>query len=140
MTATLGYQRGDLCHREYLPVYLGEEAVYLDAMGMIVTTPVLDQVNCQGVLSPIFQTIDGRLIQAYPQIVEVKMTLSKPGKLFAVLSVRIQGFAWKTALQLNFNLDGQVRDSLLRNAPVPAPSEDLGTRPAGTMGTLALSE
>ena len=31
------------------------------------------------------------------------------GKLLAVLSVRNQGFAWKTALQLNFNLDGQVR-------------------------------
>ena len=61
-------------------------------------------------------------------------------KLLAVLSVRNQGFAWKTALQLNFNLDGQVRDSVLRNAPAPAPSEDLGTRPAGTMGTLALSE
>ena len=46
VTATLGYQRGDLCRTEYLPVYLGEEAVYLDAMGMIVTTPVLDQVDC----------------------------------------------------------------------------------------------
>ena len=50
-------------------------------MGMIVKTPVLDQVSCQGVFTPIFQTTDGRLIQANPQIVEVKMTLSKPENL-----------------------------------------------------------
>ena len=50
-------------------------------MGMIVTNPVLDQVNCQGIFTPIFQTIDGRLIQANPQISEVKITLSKPENL-----------------------------------------------------------
>ena len=44
-------------------------------------------------------------------------TLNIIAKLLAVLSVRNQGFAWKTALQLNFNLSSQVRDSLLRNAP-----------------------
>ena len=247
---TLGYTRGNLCHTEYLPVYLGEEAVYLDVMGMIVTTPVLDQVDCRGVFTPIFETIDGRLVQANPQIIEVKMAISKPEnlgfheapldhiedtesllytkaefeayseflhasrarkaittaitrkycastascgsyqpsepgifnldtlitdvkdtldwkqwlisylqtggqyasiiilavwvlkiilKLLAVLSMRNQGFAWKTAVQLNFNLAGQVRDTLLRNAPAPVPSENLGLRPAG-IGTLVLSE
>ena len=77
----MGYQRGDLCHTDYLPVYLGEEAVYLDAMGMIVTTPVLDQVDCKSIFTPIFQTVDGRLIQANPQTVEVKMAISKPENL-----------------------------------------------------------
>ena len=77
----MGYTRGNLCHTEYLPVYLGEEAVYLDVMGMIVTTPVLDQVDCPGVFTPIFETIDGRLVQANPQIVEVKMAISKPENL-----------------------------------------------------------
>ena len=67
-------------------------------------------------------------------------TVKIGAKLIAVLSVRNQGFAWKTALQLNFNLVGQVRDSLLKNAPTPATPEDLGTRPTGTMGTLVLSE
>ena len=67
-------------------------------------------------------------------------TLKIIAKLLVVLSVRNQGFAWKTALQLNFNLSSQVRDSLLRNAPLPAPSEDLGTRLTGTMGTLVLSK
>ena len=81
VTATLGYHRGDLCHTEYLPVYLGEEAVYLDAMGMIVTNPVLEQVSCQRILTPIFRATDGRLIQANPQIVEVKISLSKPENL-----------------------------------------------------------
>ena len=81
MTTTLGYQRGDLCTTEYLPVYQGEEAVYLDDMGMIVTTPVLDQVDCRGIFTPIFQTTDGRLIQANPQVVEVKMAISKPENL-----------------------------------------------------------
>ena len=60
---------------DYLPVYLGEE---LDAMGMIVTTPVLDQVYCKGIFTPIFQATDSRLIQANPQIAEVKMIISKP--------------------------------------------------------------
>ena len=50
-------------------------------MGMIVTKPVLDQVSCQGIFTPIFETIDGRLIQANPQISEVKITLSKPENL-----------------------------------------------------------
>ena len=81
VTVTLGYTRGDLCHTEYLPVYLGEEAVYLDVMGMIVTTPVQDQVDCRGVFTPIFETIDGRLVQANPHIVEVKMAISKPENL-----------------------------------------------------------
>ena len=70
-----------MCHTEYLPVYLKEEAVYLDVMGLIVTTPVLDRVDCNGVFTPIFETIDGRLIQANPQIVEVKMSVSKPENL-----------------------------------------------------------
>ena len=81
VTSILGYQRGDLCHTDYLPVYLGEEAVYLDAMGMIVTTPVLDQVDCKTIFTPIFQSVDGRLIQANPQAVEVKMAISKPEDL-----------------------------------------------------------
>ena len=58
--STFGYQRGDLCHMDYLPVYLREEAVYLDAMGMIVTTPVLNEVDCKGIFTPIFQATDGR--------------------------------------------------------------------------------
>ena len=81
VTATLGYSRGDLCHTEYLPVYLGDEAVYLDTMGLIVTQPVLDQVDCHGVFSPIFETVDNKLVQANPQIVEVKMTILKKENL-----------------------------------------------------------
>ena len=54
VNSTIGYKRGDLCHMEYLPVYLGEEAVYLDAMGMVVITPLLDQVDCKGIFTPIF--------------------------------------------------------------------------------------
>ena len=33
-------------------------------------------------------------------------------KLLAVMSVKNQGFNWKKALQLNFNLAGQVRDTI----------------------------
>ena len=62
------------------------------------------------------------------------------GKLLAVLSVRTKGYAWKTALQLNFNLAGQVRDSLLRNAPALVSLDEPEPRLTGTMGTLALSE
>ena len=71
-------------------------------------------------------------------IVLAGWTLQILGKLLAVLNVRKKGFAWKTALQLNF--DDQVLDTLLRNAPVPAPSDELELRPTGTVRTLALSE
>ena len=45
---------------------------------MIVTTLVLDQVDCKGIFTPIFQAIDERLIQASPQVTEVKMVISSP--------------------------------------------------------------
>ena len=81
MTVNLGYKRGDMCHTEYLPVHLKDEAVYLDAMGLIVTTPVLDRVDCNEVFTPIFETTEGKLITANPHIVEVKMSISKPEQL-----------------------------------------------------------
>ena len=73
-------------------------------------------------------------------IVLARWVLQILGKLLAVLNVRKKGFAWKTALQLNFNLDHQLRDTLLRNVPAPAPSDNLELSPTVTVGTLALSE
>ena len=62
-------------------------------------------------------------------------------KLLAVLSVKNQGFNWKTALQLNFNLSGQVHDTILRNVPAPTPTENLGVRSTGPgTGMLVLPE
>ena len=72
VTSRLGY----LCHLDYLLVYLGKEAVYLDAMGMVATAPLLDQVDCKGIFTPIFLAAYGRLIQANPQVIEVKMIFS----------------------------------------------------------------
>ena len=72
-------------------------------------------------------------------MVIVVWTVKLGVKLLAVMSVRNQGFTWKTTLQLNFNLSTQVRDSLQRNASAPATMEDPGTRPTGPMGTLVLS-
>ena len=72
-------------------------------------------------------------------LVIVAWTIKIGAKLLAVISVRNQGFTWRTALQLNFNLSSQVRDSLLRNAPAPANPETPGTRPKEMMGTLVLS-
>ena len=246
VTVNLGYQRGNACHSEYLPVYLNDEAVYLDALGLIVETPVLDQVDCNEIFTPIFETTTGKLITAGPQITEVKMTIAKPEllgyheeplehleetesllytqpeikgwmdyvhasrarkalssaltrrycsgspgdtcgsykpsepgtfnlenlvanveavmdwkqwalnyiqmagqyasiiilvvwtlkiiqKLLAVLSVKQQGFNWRTAVMLNFNLDDQVRRSLLRNAPAPEPTDETTPRSLGTL-------
>ena len=62
-------------------------------------------------------------------------------KLLAVLSVKKQGFNWKMAIMLNFNLEAQVCDTILRNVPAPTPTEDLGVRPKGPgTGTLVLTE
>ena len=229
VTVNLGYKRGDMCHTEYLPVYLNEEAVYLDALGLVVTEPVLDQVDCNEVFTPIFETTTGKLITANPHIIEVKMAISNPEqlgfhegplehmedtesllytkaevkaysewihasrarkaltrrycassescglyqptepgtfnlenlvtelentldwkqwmmtylqtggqyasivilvvwmlkltqRLLAVLSIKKQGFDWRTAVMLNFNLESQVRRTILRNVPAPAPA------------------
>ena len=226
MTATLGYSRGDLCHTEYLPVYLGDEAVYLDVMGLIVSTPVLDRVDCHGVFTPIFETIDGKLVQApldhirdmesllytktefeaYSEFLHASRARkaittaltrryctgsdscgsyqpSEPGtfnldnlitnleetldwrqwlisylqlggqyasviilavwtlkiviKLLAVISVKKQGFNWRRAVMLNFNLEAQVRDTILRNVHVPTPTKNLGVSTTGP-GTVTL--
>ena len=74
----LGYQRANVCHLDYLPVYLGKEAAYLDTMGLVFTESLLDQVDGKGIFTPTFLAADGRLIQANPQVTEVKMTISKP--------------------------------------------------------------
>ena len=72
-------------------------------------------------------------------IVIVAWTIKLGAKLLSVISVRKQGFTWRTALQLNFNLSSQVRDSLLQNAPAPANPETPRMRPTETMETLVLS-
>ena len=77
----------------------------------------------------------------YSAIVVVLVWTIKIGaKLVAVLSVRNQGFTWKTALQLNFNLSSQVRDSLLRAALTNISPEVSSVRPTREMGTLVLSK
>ena len=72
-------------------------------------------------------------------IVVLVWTIKIGAKLLAVLSVRNQGFTWKTALQLNFSLSSQVRDSLLRAAPAKALPEASNVLPTREMGTLVLS-
>ena len=41
---------------------------------------------------------------------------------------------------LNFNIEAQLRDTILRNVPAPTPTENLGVKPTepGT-GTLVLT-
>ena len=72
-------------------------------------------------------------------IVVLVWTMKIGAKLLAFLSVRNQGFTWKTALQLNFNLFSQVRDSLLQTSQTNTIPEGSGARPTGEMGTLVLS-
>ena len=72
-------------------------------------------------------------------IVVLVWTIKIGAKLLAVISVRNQGFTWKTALQLNFNLSSQVRDSLLRAMPAKALPEASNIPPTREMGTLVLS-
>ena len=62
------------------------------------------------------------------------------GKLLAVLNVRKKGFAWKTAIQLNFNLDHQLRDTLLRSVPAPILPDSPELSPTVNMEPLVLSE
>ena len=59
-------------------------------------------------------------------------------RLLAVVSVKKQGFDWRTAVMLNFNLESQDRRTILRNAPAPA-LDDINMTRSLEPGTL-LSE
>ena len=81
VTSSPGYQRHDKCSKEYLPVYLGEEPVYLDKSKLITRKPILDLLDCDEVFPPIFETINGQLVQAAPTVQPISLQLSKPEQL-----------------------------------------------------------
>ncbi len=81
VTATTGYQRNQECHRDHLPVYLGEEPVYIDTARLITTNPIMDQIDCAELFPPVFQSTTGQLVQATPKIQLVQIQLSKPEQL-----------------------------------------------------------
>ena len=89
VTVNLGYQRGNMCHSEYLPVYLNDEAVYLDALGLIVEDPVLDKVDCNEIFTPIFETMAEQHTSGPILII---WTLRIIQRLLAVVAVKKQGF------------------------------------------------
>jgi len=81
VTSSPGYQRHDKCSKEYLPVYLGGEPVYLDTSKLITRKPVLDLLDCDEVFPPIFETTNGQLVQAAPTVQPILLQLSKPEQL-----------------------------------------------------------
>ena len=81
VTSSHGYQRHDNCSKEYLPVYLGEEPVYLDTSKLITRKPILDLLDCDEVFPLIFETTNGQLVQAAPTGQPISLQLSKPEQL-----------------------------------------------------------
>ena len=81
VTSSPGYQRHDKCSKEYLPVYLGEEPVYLDMSKLVTRKPTLDLLDCNEVFPPIFETTGGQLVQAAPMVQTISLQLSKPEQL-----------------------------------------------------------
>ena len=61
-------------------------------------------------------------------LILVVWTLKIIQKLLAVMSVKKQGFDWRTAVMLNFNLDSQVRRTKLIIVPAPALNDGTITR------------
>ena len=57
----------------YLPVYLGEEPVYLDSSKLISRKPILDLLNCEEVFPPIFEATNGNLVQAAPSVQSIQL-------------------------------------------------------------------
>ena len=78
VTVNPGYKRHDKCSKDHLPVYLNEEPVYLDTSKLITKRPVFDLVECTEIFTPIFETIDGILIQATPAVQNIQLELTKP--------------------------------------------------------------
>ena len=85
VTSSPGYQRHDKCSKEYLPVYLGEEPVYLDTSKLITRKPILDLLDCDEVFSPIFEATNGQLVQATPSVQPILLQLSKPEQLWGIM-------------------------------------------------------
>ena len=81
VTTTTGYQRNQECYQDHLLVYLGDEPVYLDTSRLITTHPIMDQVDCTELFSPIFQSTTGQLVQATPKVQTIQIQLSKPEEL-----------------------------------------------------------
>ena len=81
VTSSPSCQRHDKCSKEYLPVYLGEEPVYLDTSRLITRQPILDLLDCNEVFPPIFETTKGQLVQAAPSVQPIVLQLSKPEQL-----------------------------------------------------------
>ena len=81
VTSSPGYQRHDKCSKEYMPVYLGEEPVYLDTSKLITRKPILDLLDRDEVFPPIFKATNGQLIQADPSVQRIVLQLSKPEQL-----------------------------------------------------------
>ena len=81
VTSSPGYQRHDKCSKEYLPVYLGEEPVYLNTAKLITIKPILDLLDCDEVFPPIFEATNGVLAQAAPSVQPISLQLSKPEQL-----------------------------------------------------------
>ena len=65
----------------YLPVYLGEEPVYLDSSKLISRKPILDLLCYEEVFPPIFEATNGNLVQAAPSVQSIQLQLSKPEQL-----------------------------------------------------------
>ena len=78
VTVSPGYKRHDKCSRDHLPVYMNEEPVYLDTSKLITKQPVFDLVECTEIFTPIFETIDGTLVQATPTVQPIQLELTKP--------------------------------------------------------------
>ena len=78
VTVNLGYKRHDKCSKDHLPVYLNKEPVYLDTSKLITKQPVFDLVECTEIFTPIFETIDGMLVQATPTVQNIQLELAKP--------------------------------------------------------------
>ena len=74
-------------------------------------------------------------------VILVVWMLKLTQRLLAVLSIKKQGFDWRTAVMLNFNLESQVRKTILRNVPAPNPpvSPNVRIAEAGTE-TLLLTK
>ena len=81
VTSSPGYQRHDKCSKEYLPVYLDEEPVYLDTSKLITRKPILDLLDCDEVFPLIFETTKRQLVQAAPTVQPISLQLSKPEQL-----------------------------------------------------------
>lgn len=80
----IGEKRGDLCYANSIPGWIGSEPILVQAVThLVLNSEEISQVDCKATYPPVFEASGNILVQAYPevQIVDLSLTHQTEGFL-----------------------------------------------------------